>query len=75
MININTLKTSKHLLFGLSFFLLLIGILVVCFICLFTDDVGYCLSEAHGVWDYDQNICRHDCLKWTKEDGCIPLNQ
>ena len=33
-----------------------------------------CLDSEGGVWDLDHNICRHDCLKWTKKEGCIPLN-
>jgi len=49
-------------------FLLIAGILYYLF-----DYPAQCLSEEHGVWDYEQNICRHDCLKWTEEEGCIPL--
>jgi len=30
-----------------------------------------CLESGRGVWDYDQNICREDCYKWTKEEGCF----
>ncbi len=30
-----------------------------------------CLESGGGVWDYEQNICREDCDKWTKEEGCI----
>ena len=33
-----------------------------------------CLDSEHGVWDSNQNICRHDCLKWTEKEGCIPLD-
>ena len=36
---------------------------------------SYCLESGQGVWDYEQNICRHDCLRWTKEEGCISLCQ
>ena len=38
------------------------------------SQIDTCLDMGQGVWDYDQNICRSDCLKWTKETGCIPLN-
>ena len=31
--------------------------------------------DLDGVWDYDQKICRYDCLAWTKEKGCIPLDE
>ncbi len=51
----------------LPFLILLGGILFLIF-----DDIGGCL-EMGGVWDDDLKICRYDCLKWTKEDGCIPL--
>lgn len=38
------------------------------------SQIDTCLDMGQGVWDYDQNICRSDCLKWTKEKGCVPLN-
>ena len=46
---------------------------ILSFLFLMFDREGYCLSEEHGVWDANQKICRHDCLKWSKTDGCIPL--
>ena len=28
----------------------------------------------HGlVWDYDQHLCRNDCLSWNDIQKCIPL--
>lgn len=36
-------------------------------------EIDTCLDMGQGVWDYDQNRCRSDCLKWTKETGCVPL--
>lgn len=32
-----------------------------------------CIDSGHGVWDYQEHRCRQDCLKWTTEQGCIPL--
>ena len=34
----------------------------------------YHCADDGGVWDYDQKICRHDCLKWTEREKCIPLD-
>lgn len=52
--------------------LAIIGLFVVSyFLYIVFDDEGYCISEQHGVWDDEQKICRHDCIKWNKELGCI----
>lgn len=49
-----------------------IGVLVFGgFVYLLFDDAGYCVSEGHGVWDYEQKICRKDCIKWDWERGCV----
>jgi len=57
--------------FGGRVAIVLIPIFCVAF--LFFDDVGHCLDSG-GVWDYDQKICRSDCLTWKKEyGGCIKL--
>ena len=34
--------------------------------------IDSCLDFGN-VWDYEQNICREDCLRWTKEEGCVSL--
>ena len=52
---------------------------ILTFWCLSTESVkilqasSYCLESGRGVWDYEKNVCRHDCLRWTKEEGCISL--
>lgn len=45
------------------------------FLYIVFDDEGYCLSQQHGVWDNKQKICRHDCIKWDEERGCVKENQ
>lgn len=42
---------------------------------LFFDDVGWCLSEGHGVWDADLKVCRQDCLTWTEQSGCVAITE
>ena len=37
-------------------------------------EIDSCLDSGKGVWDYDQKRCRHDCLKWTEREKCIPLD-
>ena len=34
--------------------------------------IDTCLDNGQ-VWDYQNNICRDDCLIWKKEFGCIKL--
>ena len=34
--------------------------------------IDTCLDNGQ-VWDYQNNICRDDCLVWQKEFGCIKL--
>ncbi len=65
-----TFKAVVVLYYGalITFFLILIGGLLY----LFFDDVGNCL-DADGIYDHNRKECRYDCLKWTKEEGCIPL--
>lgn len=36
--------------------------------------IDSCLDSG-DVWDYEQNICRNDCLKWSKDFGCIKLTK
>ena len=36
--------------------------------------VDTCFDIEHGVWDPEQKRCRHDCLKWTEREKCIPLD-
>ncbi len=31
-----------------------------------------CLDKGY-VWDYDQHICRTDCLTWNTIQKCVPL--
>ncbi len=31
-----------------------------------------CLDDSK-VWDYAENRCRNDCMKWNKKYGCIKL--
>lgn len=45
------------------------------FLYIVFDDEGYCLSQQNGVWDNKQKICRHDCIKWDEERGCVKENQ
>lgn len=33
-----------------------------------------CLDMGN-VWDYQEHRCRQDCLKWTAEQGCVPLSK
>lgn len=51
-------------------------IVVVCLIWLEQDfwDIDSCLDQGL-VWDYDQRICRNDCLTWNKADGCVPITE
>ena len=37
-------------------------------------EADFCMDTAHGVWDPEQKRCRHDCLKWTEREKCIPLD-
>ena len=34
--------------------------------------IDTCLDNGQ-IWDYQNNICRDDCLIWKKEFGCIKL--
>ena len=34
--------------------------------------IDTCVDNGQ-VWDYQNNICRDDCLIWKKEFGCIKL--
>ena len=34
--------------------------------------IEQCLENAL-IWDYDENRCRDDCLKWGEGFGCIKL--
>jgi hypothetical protein len=29
--------------------------------------------DAGKVWDYEQRVCRDDCLTWNETEGCVPL--
>ena len=70
----NIKKSLRIVFWGLWHIFAIIGIcVVVSFLFLMFDREGYCLSEEHGVWDNEQKICRHDCLKWSKTEGCVPL--
>lgn len=61
-----------------KFFWTILGIIAVVLTMLFSflsmDRVGNCISDG-GVWDDDQKICRYDCRAWTKELGCISLDE
>lgn len=35
-------------------------------------DIDSCLDQGL-VWDYEQRICRDDCLTWNKREGCVPI--
>lgn len=59
--------------FIFALFVLLLLPIAAIFVYLVFDDAGYCLEHG-GVWDYDRKICRYDCLAWTKESGCVPLD-
>ena len=55
--------------------ILIIGIIVYAVRC--TDrflEIDSCL-DLGNIWDYEQNICREDCLRWTKEFGCIKMTE
>ncbi len=76
MINTKIKLQYKYFLFLLLGIFCITGlILIVGSVYLLTDRAGQCISEEHGVWDAEQKICRHDCLKWNKEDGCVPLEK
>lgn len=71
-------KKKKFLFIFLIFFAVAFVLFALHFIMteifpFFEDLPAECLSEEHGVWDYEQNICRHDCLTWNKEQGCVPF--
>jgi hypothetical protein len=75
MINIRLKKIFRNVIFILWNIFAIIGLVVSAyFLYLVFDEKGYCLSEQHGVWDDEQNICRYDCIKWEKERGCITID-
>lgn len=37
-------------------------------------DIDVCL-DAGKVWDYEQKICRDDCLTWNDKIGCVPITK
>lgn len=76
MININIKKISWKIFLIFWNICAIIGfVLTSYFLYIVFDDKGYCLSEQHGVWDNNQKICRHDCIKWDEERGCLPKEQ
>ncbi len=60
-------KTSKIILMLLPLFL--VGWFILNF---HKFAIEACLDDGK-VWDYAENRCRNDCLKWGKEYGCIKL--
>lgn len=59
--------------------LILLGVSLFGFIMINIIDphwlsIDSCLDDGK-VWDYEQNICRDDCLTWQEEFGCIKLTK
>ena len=54
------------------FMIIVLGIMISPFVYLWFDDVGDCVSSGN-VWDYDKEICRKDCLLWSKKTGCVKM--
>ncbi len=63
------LRKKIKVVFGVL--LVLIASYVV-FRTLESHKINQCLNNAM-VWDYDENRCRNDCLKWGENFGCIQL--
>ncbi len=61
----------KKKIFFVILSILLLPILWQIFVFLRIDT---CLDNR-GVWDYEMKKCRHDCLKWRKDFGCIKLTE
>ncbi len=61
----------KKKIFFITLCILMFPILWKIFVFLKIDT---CLDNR-GVWDYDSQKCRHDCLKWHKDFGCIKLTE
>ena len=75
-ININIKKNIWRIFLIFWNICAIIGfVLTSYFLYIVFDDKGYCLSSQHGVWDNKQKICRHDCIKWDEERGCIKKKQ
>ena len=76
MININIKKISWTIFLIFWNICAIVGLVIgAYFLYIVFDDEGYCLSSQHGVWDNKQKICRHDCIKWDEERGCVKENQ
>lgn len=71
----NIIKLSTIFILKILFVFLLLILPFVLWDIITETPQSRCLSEEHGVWDYEQNICRHDCRQWTQENGCIPLSE
>ena len=60
--------------FTICICLLVIIMIEAIFLYLAFDDAGYCLEHG-GIWDGNKKLCRYDCLAWSKETGCVPLDK
>jgi len=65
----------------ISTFIGFIFLSVIIFLCIYLCfiepdflDIDICLDRG-SVWDYEQKICRDDCLTWNKTEGCVPLTK
>ena len=56
---------------SIYFLFLFIGIIIITYFSRYVQ-IDIC-NDKGLVWDYEQNRCRNDCLKWGHEYGCIQL--
>lgn len=77
MININVKQLMWRIFLIFWNIFAIIGCCIILYLSyiLFFDDAGWCISSGHGVWDAEQKICRDDCLTWSKETGCVPIQK
>lgn len=67
------LKNEKENVFeviGLIGLCVLFIIMVMIAEVVFFDNIGDCLYRK-GVGDPNQDVCRYDCIRWDKKEGCI----
>ena len=63
---------QKHYIFVMLIFLAFLQMFLFNANIKRAHQLDSCLDNGL-IWDYDQHICRNDCLSWNKVQKCIPL--